>query len=153
MVRPTHHVALLMAAVAWFCAYGCDYQSDPGAGGRLPITSANAPLVLREVNLGVIPRAGRAVAVTRLVNPTGQPLSWSSLGASCPCVSVVAHSNELQAHDDTFAKIFFDGSESPRFLGSVAVEVRALASDGAEVFRFDVRGEVVPEDELAFFAN
>ena len=65
----------------------------------------------------------------------------------------MAGKNTLDPSDDAFAKFRFDGRDSPQFVGSLALEVRALRSDGGEAFRFTVLAEIVPEDELAFCAD
>ncbi len=68
-------------------------------------------------------------------------MRWTALRTSCDCLSVVAARNSLEPSDDVLAKISYDGSERPEFVGNVAIEVTAVAPDGTEVFRFDVRGD------------
>lgn len=56
----------------------------------------------------------------------------------------------LAPGDNMLAKISYDGSERPGFVGNLAVEVTALASDHTEILRFSVLAEIVPEGEVAF---
>lgn len=148
--------AYLMAAVILcLCAPGCGgiigSEAAPAAPARAEmVPPRSAPLSLPEVKLGVIARAGERRFVTRLINPTGNPLRWAKLRTSCDCVSVIESGKSLEPSDDVLAKISFDGSGRPEFIGSLTIEVTALAPDDTEVFRFNVSAEIVPEDELAF---
>lgn len=141
------------ARLLWTCTLGCGGSRDSGSIAHAPTpaaTARNASLVLPEVNLGVVERGGKRELVTRLSNPTDRSMQWTALRTSCDCLSVIAAKNSLEPSDDVFAKISYDGGERPEFVGNLAVAVTALAPDGAEVFRFDVRAQIVPEEELAF---
>ena len=150
--RPRLRFAVAGAAFAllWLSTQGCGRWGDSGNSGGGISRADKFPLVLREVNLGVVPRAGRREIIARLANPTDWLLRWAVLRTSCPCLSVTAGKNELDPIDDVLARICFDAREQPAFSGNLAVEVTAVGSDGTEVFRFDVLAEIVPEDELAF---
>jgi len=157
MSRRNSHVGLVTLAMLSLCGKGCSERRDSRAGiiAATPAESVltskeNLPLVFREVTLGVIPRAGSRETVTRLTNPTNRTIRWSKLRTSCGCLSVVSSTNVIAPREDAFAKICLDVGEEPEFVGSLALEVTAVGSDGADAFRFDVRAEVVPETELTF---
>lgn len=150
------HTYRAVAVLMCLCALGCGSGGDLASIGSAPtpLTAARrAPLLLPEVRLGVIPRAGKREFIARLSNPTGRSLRWAVLRTSCTCLSVIAGKNTLEPSDDVLASVSFDGGERSEFVGNVAIEVTALGLDGAEVFRFDVLVEIVPEDEVAFCAE
>jgi hypothetical protein len=134
----------------WFALQGCDHDPDLPAGARAPEAADTAPLLLPEVNVGVIPRGGRREFVARLTNPSNRTVRWSVLRTSCKCLSVIAGKNWLDPSDDVLARISLHAPDEARFVGNLAIEVTALSPDGTEVVRFNVLAEVVPEHELAF---
>lgn len=142
--------AMVAGSMLLLAGHGCGAAGDSRHDGSSPASAYSARLSLRDVNLGVVPRGGRREIFMRLANPTAQVLRWSKLRTTCPCLSVVVDKNALEPSGDAFAKVSLDSSKQPQFVGNLSIEVTAIGSDGAEVFRFDVRAEVVPEDELAF---
>lgn len=147
-VAGSRGAAATTVAMVWLSAQGCGSPAESRSAGKA--TSQDAALVLREVNLGVIPRSGGRAIVARLANPTSRTVEWSAFRTSCDCVSVIADRNVLRPNDDVLAMVSFDGRERPSFVGNLAIEVTAVDSNDAKAFRFDVLAEVVPEDELAF---
>lgn len=150
--RKTRRGCHLAAAAAMLAlsTQGCGGSPGSGAGDDAPPIADSSPLVLRQVNLGVVPRAGRQEVIARLANPTDRSVRWSALGTTCECLSVIVQKEALEPCDDMLVKICLDLRETPEFVGNLAVEVTALGPDGADAFRFDVLGQVVPEGELAF---
>lgn len=112
--------------------------------------TVSTPLLLHEISLGVVPRGGRREFIARLANTTKVPVRWTALRTSCDCLTIVASKSGLDPGDDMLARICLNAETRAEFVGNLAVEVTALAKSGAEVLRFNVLAQVVPESEITF---
>ena len=104
-------LALAPVGILCYCAPGCGASRDSRAAGRRPVPTRrdDAPLLLPDVNLGVIPRGGKRELIARLINATDKSIHWAALRTSCDCLSVIAAKNSLEPSDDVLAKISYDG--------------------------------------------
>ncbi len=99
------------------------------------------------IDVGIIPTDGSLVYTVECINSTDAELRPETVTTGCACLTASWYPKSIPPRESAYLRLAFDMTKTG-YTGPLLLEVRGLDAAGQEVLRFDVRGKIVPGQEL-----
>jgi hypothetical protein len=128
-------------------APGGDVPTSPTRSMRsvdVNVLSPSTPVI----DQGVVPQGACGVEFFSVTNRSATAISVARIKSSCECAEVKLSRSTIGPGETVTGLATLDLAQSPDFVGGLAAEIAAHRSSGAELFRVEVRAEVIPRDDF-----
>lgn len=95
------------------------------------------------VDLGMVPRAGRAETPITVSNPYEKEFLIAHSRSTCPCLSLRLERDRVRTGETVARRVRLGLSHEPDYVGTLSTELLGVDPSGSSVFRLPVRVRVV----------